>query len=763
MIRSSNLRIIAVVGAVVLTFLVAVALAAAALIWEERQSALHNASQQASRFANGAVAALNRSLVDVDVLLANVEETQHLSQLQIEHIDRVALAQVLRNIVRQNLMLRRLALVDEQARTVVWSDGVAPASFGLPAEDVARALATNLATLTVSRPQEGQANTGHVIFLARHLRTANGSKLLVVAEVLLSQLNTIVLQGADIEGLEVTIERGDGVLIASDPIQTSLLGRTLPTPLNLAANGMVQQTTARLTRVDALVVSLPIIYDDLLVVASIPLQSALTRWQAERSFILVTAGLFAAMILAAGGLAGWYWSHLVQARLDIKQSKAEVEQLAFYDYLTGLPNRMLLMDRLAHALAAAARETRAGALLFLDLDNFKVINDTLGHDVGDVFLKQVAQRLQQSVRSVDTVARFGGDEFVVVLEGLSANALEAGEMVQRIGDKILSTLNLPFDAQGQSFKSSASVGAVVFGEAPLPTAADLLKQADIAMYQSKSLGRNKLSFFDPTMQAAITAHSQMEVDLQTALAQQQFVLHYQAQVSRSGAVIGAEVLIRWQHPERGMVPPFDFIPVAEESDLINQIGLWVLRTACTQLRCWQQSAQTAHLQLAVNVSARQFRQKDFVDVVRHVIEQTGVAPAGLKLELTESLVLLDVNETIATMSAIRQLGVRFSIDDFGTGQSSLSYLTKLPLDQLKIDQSFVRNIGVKPSDDMIVQTIIGMAQHLSLEVIAEGVETQAQQDFLAQNGCTLYQGYLFGKPVPLENFETMQRGLKAKA
>ncbi|OIN94224.1 MAG: diguanylate cyclase [Comamonadaceae bacterium CG1_02_60_18] len=756
-----KLRIFGVVASVVATFLVAIALAAAALIWEEHDTALHDTALQASRFANGAVAALNRSLVDADVLLASVEETQDLGTQQIEQFNATALNHALRVIVRQNLILRRLALVDARGHTLASSDLLPPPSIGLPADFLARALASNVATLTISAPQRSLDSAEDVIFMARHIRTANGTKVLAVAEVLLIQLNTILLQGADIDGLEVTLERSNAMLITSDPMQRDLIGSQLATPVNPATNGLAQQAPARLSQSDALVVALPVIYDDLLVVASIPLRSALARWQIERKFILWMAGLFAAMVVAVGVLAGWYWTRMAQARNDIKASKAKVEQLAFYDYLTGLPNRMLLMDRLSRALASSERSNKYGALLFLDLDNFKTINDTLGHDAGDVLLKQVAGRMQQSVRNVDTVARFGGDEFIILLEALSSNPLEAAEMSRRIGEKMLVTLNLPFEADGQSFKSSASMGAVVFGGSPMPSSADLLKQADIAMYQSKSLGRNKLCFFDPQMQANITAHSQLEADLQAAIAHQQFVLYYQAQVSRSGAVIGAEVLIRWQHPQRGMVPPVEFIPVAEESDLINQIGLWVLRTACAQLKRWQQSAQTTHLQLAVNVSARQFRQKDFIDVVRGVLEETGVAPANLKLELTESLVLMDVHETIATMNAIRQLGVRFSIDDFGTGQSSLSYLTQLPLDQLKIDQSFVRNIGIKPGDDMIVQTIIGMAQHLSLEVIAEGVETQSQQDFLAANGCTLYQGYLFGKPCPLADFEHLLPSLKA--
>jgi len=755
MSRPSNLRIFGVVTAVVLGFLGAILLAAYALIVEERNTALNNSSLQASRFANGAVAAINRSLVDLDVLLASMEESQKMNQLQVDHIDLAALATMLRASVRQNLMLRRLILVDQQARVLASSDTVNSLTNELPRTFISRALGSGVATLTLSDPQHGLNGAEDVVFLARQIRTADGTPLLAVAEVLLLQFNTILLQGANIEGLELTLERSDATLITGDPMQHTLLGKRLGTALNLAANGVVQRAAARLSQSDALVVALPVLYDDLIVVASIPVQSSLMHWQNERLFIWWVAVLFASMVTGAGALAGAYWSRLLQSRSDIDRSKAEVEHLAFYDYLTGLPNRMLLMDRLDHALVGNARDRRAGAVLFLDLDNFKTINDTLGHEAGDLLLKQVAQRLRDEVRSVDTVARFGGDEFVIVLEGLSANALEAAELVQRIAEKILLTLNRPFEAQGQQFKSSASMGAVIFGDAPVPTGPELLKQADIAMYQSKSMGRNKLCFFDPQMQARITAHNQMEVDLQVALTERQFVLHYQPQVNRDGALLGAEVLIRWKHPQRGMVPPFEFIPVAEETDLINQIGLWVLTTACAQLKRWQQTPQSTHLQLAVNVSARQFRQKDFVEVVSRVLEETGVAPSGLKLELTESLVLVDVQQTIATMSAIRQLGVRFSIDDFGTGQSSLSYLTKLPLDQLKIDQSFVRNIGIKPSDDMIVQAIIGMAQQLSLEVIAEGVETEAQQEFLDSHGCALYQGYLFGRPGPLEEFETL--------
>ncbi|MDO8251692.1 MAG: EAL domain-containing protein, partial [Rhodoferax sp.] len=439
---------------------------------------------------------------------------------------------------------------------------------------------------------------------------------------------------------------------------------------------------------------------------------------------------------------------------ELRQATAAIEQLAFYDPLTGLPNRRLLMDRLQHALAASARSERFGALLFLDLDHFKTLNDTLGHDVGDLLLQQVAQRLKASVREEDTVARLGGDEFVVMLEDLAGHSHEAATLARRIGEKILDRLNYPYQLAAHSYHNTPSVGAALFGGANL-SAADLLKQADIAMYQVKSHGRNALCFFDPHMQAAITARAQLEEDLYAALAEGQFELYYQPQLKLDGSVMGAEVLIRWKHPLRGMVPPVEFIPVAEESELILPIGLWVLRTACRQLAAWQTNARGRELHLSVNVSARQFHQPAFVAEVAKVMRETGINPHLLKLELTESLVLDNVDDTIVKMTALKALGVRFSVDDFGTGQSSLAYLTHLPLDQLKIDQSFVRNIGIKNSDGVIVQTIIGMARNLGLEVIAEGVETLAQQEFLARHGCTLYQGYLYGKPTPLAEFEAM--------
>jgi diguanylate cyclase (GGDEF)-like protein/PAS domain S-box-containing protein len=450
-------------------------------------------------------------------------------------------------------------------------------------------------------------------------------------------------------------------------------------------------------------------------------------------------------------------THYVATISDITQraqAAREIEHLAFYDPLTHLPNRRLMMDRLQQAFATSARTGMQGALLCLDLDHFKTLNDTLGHDMGDVLLQQVAQRLGACVREGDTVARLGGDEFLVLLEDLGALATEAAEQAQGVGEKILAALNQPYQLASHHAHSTTSVGAVLFS-GQSQTVEEVVKHADLAMYAAKTAGRNGIRFFDPKMQAAVTVRAALENDLRTALEQGQFTLHYQTQVGCGERIVGAEALIRWHHPTRGMVPPFEFIPLAEETGLILSIGLWVLQTACAQLRRWQDSPATAHLQLAVNVSARQFRQVDFMEQIVTVLRQTGARPDQLKLELTESVALDNVDDTIAKMNALRALGLRFSMDDFGTGQSSLSYLTRLPLDQLKIDQSFVRNIGIQHTDALIVQTIIGMAHSLGIDVIAEGVETEAQRAFLERHGCTLWQGYLFSRPVPLEHFEQL--------
>lgn len=437
---------------------------------------------------------------------------------------------------------------------------------------------------------------------------------------------------------------------------------------------------------------------------------------------------------------------------DITQRKVmedEIRVLAFYDALTGLPNRRLLVDRLQQQLAASGRSKRSGALLFIDLDNFKTLNDTLGHDKGDLLLKHVAARLMHCVREVDTVARLGGDEFVVMLGNLGSDRADAAAHARAVGEKILKSLGEPHDIDGQLHFSTPSIGVALFA-GKNHKVDDLLRQADLAMYQAKADGRNTMSFFDPEMQAALNARAALEADLRRGLKLGQFELHYQPQVDYTGALIGAEALLRWNHPTRGLVQPDAFIPVAEDTGLIVPLGAWVLDTACAQLRAWSDTLDTAALTLSVNVSARQFRQADFVDVVLSALDRSGANPRCLKLELTESLLLVDAEETIARMAALKAHGVGFSLDDFGTGYSSLSYLKRLPLDQLKIDRSFVRDLLADPNDAAIARAIVTLAESLGLSVIAEGVETVEQRDALARQGCLSYQGYYFGRPGPVE-------------
>ncbi|MBX9914875.1 MAG: EAL domain-containing protein [Pseudomonadaceae bacterium] len=457
-------------------------------------------------------------------------------------------------------------------------------------------------------------------------------------------------------------------------------------------------------------------------------------------------------------------SHYVGTFSDITQRKLamdEIHQLAFYDALTALPNRRLLLDRLGQALASSQRSGNRGALLFIDLDNFKQLNDSWGHALGDLLLQQVARRLQACVRGNDSVARLGGDEFVVMLEGLSVDVVDASEQTKYIGEKLIGDLSQLFNLDGREYQSTASIGVAMFGGAHT-SVDELLRAADIAMYAAKKAGRNALCFFDPAMQEVINQRAAMQGELQKAVAEQQFVLHYQMQCEQSGHVVGAEVLIRWLHPERGLIPPNDFIALVEESGLILPIGHWVLSTACAQLARWALQVETAGLSLAVNVSAKQFALPTFVEEVKAQLEHTGIDPARLKLELTESLLLDNCEESIAKMLELKALGVGFSMDDFGTGYSSLSYLKRLPLDQLKIDRSFVRDVFADANDAVIAKTIIVLGQSLGLQVIAEGVETCEQLAFLVAAGCPLFQGYLFSKPLPLADFEAfLQRGCRA--
>jgi len=438
----------------------------------------------------------------------------------------------------------------------------------------------------------------------------------------------------------------------------------------------------------------------------------------------------------------------VATMLDITQRKAteaKLEHLAYHDPLTGLANRRLLIDRLQHSLQAKSRSNLYGAVLFLDLDDFKTINDSSGHGKGDLLLQVVAKRLAQSIRKGDTLARYGGDEFVLLLEELSDNIRETAIEVQMIATKILADLRAPYDLEHLEYHSSASIGITLFDKQNT-SAEELLKQVEVAMYEAKSSGGNSYRFFDKDMLDIVNTRAALEADMRQGLLQEQFVLYYQPQVNSSGQITGAEALVRWQHPQRGLVPPSDFIPLAEESGLILSLGAWILKTACAKLAEWQNSEDTKNRTLAVNVSARQFRQNDFVTLVLDNIRHYQIDASKLKLELTESLLVDNVEATIDKMNQLKTRGVGFSLDDFGTGYSSLSYLKRLPLDQLKIDQSFVRDILNNNNDAVITRTIIALGQSLGLAVIAEGVETAAQRDFLQQQGCLSYQGYLYGKP-----------------
>ena len=438
------------------------------------------------------------------------------------------------------------------------------------------------------------------------------------------------------------------------------------------------------------------------------------------------------------------------AATTFESQEEKIQLLAFFDQLTGLPNRTLLEDRLKQAINTSSRNSTYAALLLIDIDNFKTINDTLGHDKGDLLLKQVAQRLTLCVREDDTVSRLGGDEFLLVLVGLSPTESEAANQVEVIGEAILESLNNSYLINDAPYYCTPSIGATVF-EGPIAWE-DLLKQADLAMYKAKAAGRNALRFFDPELETAVMARAWMETDLRGALRQKQFIIHYQPQILATGLVTGVEALTRWRHPHRGMVSPADFIPLAEETGLILPLGNWVLDTACRQLAEWAKKPSMAHLTVAVNVSARQFHQPDFVDQVLAALKRSGANPLKLKLELTESLLVENLQDIVAKMSDLQSVGVGFSLDDFGTGYSSLSYLQRLPLDQLKIDQSFVRDVLTDPNNAAIARTIVALAQSLGLGVIAEGVETAEQHDFLANCGCNAYQGFFFSRPLPAEEF-----------
>ena len=848
------------------------AVLAGAAAWQTgslRESAVRTSEEKVDRFVSGAEAALNHNMLSIDLLLSGAQD---MLQLQ-PHADVQGESRMLTVVARGNLLVSRVAVVDAQGRVRASSEpSGALQEMSLPTAFLASVVSSAAQRLYISTPVLSFATTQQVLYFARPLKGRDGQRLAVVAEVPLAKLANVLTQGHEVSGLEIVFEQNDGrrMLALPDlPEAGPLRAPHSDAPLPDRA----WNTPARISGVPALVASRQLVYPNLRLSVSLPEDQALERWEYERNMVAAAALVFCAMVLLAAALAVVVFDRMAQARKDIADAKAlldqalesmvsgfvlldaqqrvahwnrrfvelfpwmrgamasgmpfrqvleqsvahhlpvgsdaerqqwialrlaqqqdgtgaheqvlpdghcihvleratpeggwvitfhdvtdllraneEIEHLAFYDPLTGLPNRRLLLDRLGQAPVLSQRSGKVGALLFLDLDHFKDLNDTLGHEVGDELLQEVAQRLLANVRVEDTVARLGGDEFVVMLSELSTSTQEAAAMAQRIGEKILRGLSEPYLLRGHSHQGAVSIGATLFG-ASAQSAIELLRQADIAMYQVKARRGNALCFFDPKMQTAINDRAQLEADLRQALVAQQLVLHYQPQATLQGDVIGAECLLRWQHPQRGMVPPGQFIAVAEESDLILHIGQWVLHSACTQLARWQEQPQWAHLQLSVNVSARQFRQSDFVHQVIETLQVTGARAHLLTLELTESLVLDNVEDAIDKMHQLRTKGVRFSVDDFGTGYSSLAYLTRLPLHQLKIDQSFVRNLGSRPSDDVIVQTIIGMGRNLDLEVIAEGVETEAQKAILAGHGCDLYQGYLLARPMPVADFE----------
>ncbi|MDR7091380.1 MULTISPECIES: bifunctional diguanylate cyclase/phosphodiesterase [Cellvibrio] len=434
-----------------------------------------------------------------------------------------------------------------------------------------------------------------------------------------------------------------------------------------------------------------------------------------------------------------------------KENEARINNLAFFDSLTQLPNRRLLYERLGHAIATSRHQQSLGALLFIDLDDFKTLNDNRGHHIGDLLLIAVAERLKQALRRQDTVARLGGDEFLVVLEGLDQERNSAASQAQQIAEKILASLNNAYQLEGQDYFNSPSIGLCLFGDQDVAID-DLLKQADQAMYHAKAAGRNTLRFFDPEMQAVTAQRFALQNEIREALQQRQFQLYYQPQMNHVGKVVGAEALIRWIHPQRGMIPPLDFIPLAEESGLILALGNWIFATACAQLVEWSKSTVTADIVLSVNVSARQFQHPDFVAQLLLIIHGSGINPHRLKLELTESMLVANQHDIITKMDALKTHGIKFSLDDFGTGYSSLSYLKRLPISELKIDKSFVNDILSDTNGAAIARMIIRLAQSMELTVIAEGVETKAQRDWLESEGCFRYQGYYFGRPVAIENF-----------
>jgi diguanylate cyclase (GGDEF)-like protein/PAS domain S-box-containing protein len=441
---------------------------------------------------------------------------------------------------------------------------------------------------------------------------------------------------------------------------------------------------------------------------------------------------------------------------EAKTAENEIKRLAYYDPLTGLPNRRMLLERLRQALTYDRRNSRKRALLFVDVDNFKNLNDTLGHHIGDLLLQEIAHRITSCIRETDMAARIGGDEFVVMVENLSDAQEEAGSQASLIAEKILARIGEAYTLSQHECISTSSVGITVFGYGK-ESATQILQQADIAMYQAKAAGRNAIRFFAPSLQAAVNARACLEDEIRQGIRDRQFCLWYQPQVD-GGQIIGAEALLRWNHPRRGVLGPIEFIPLAEETGLIVPLGRMVIEQAFRQAAAWAAVPGSTPISIAVNVSARQFRQPDFVSHILETLAHSGADPANIKLEITESMLVDNLEETVAIMKTLKTHGLQFSLDDFGTGYSSLAYLKRLPLDQLKIDRTFVRDILVSTTNGALAQAIISLARALGLLVIAEGVETDEQLALLSRLGCDCYQGFLFSKAVPAGEFEALLNG-----
>ncbi|WP_225782901.1 EAL domain-containing protein [Xenophilus sp. Marseille-Q4582] len=1000
-LRLPRRSVLAVYG-VALAFITAVVVTATMMCLDTRRLALANGRDQIERYVSGAEAALNRSLLSIDMLIAGMGAAMEGTppELLAQAAAHPATSLLLQRTVSQNVAVRYLAYLDPALRVLNSSDRRgARLQVRLPTEFVSRLQQLPVSTLVVSAPAVSAMTSQRVLYFGRRIALAQGAAVLVIAEARLDTLSTILDQGADIPGLEVTLEADNGPLLTSLPPRDDLVGRPLEPPLSEAHSASEPRAmAARLSGAPGLVVTRPTLQRNLIISASLPQDAMLHDWRRERNLVAAVALAFVAMILLAAALGHlqlrrqWRdramivqaktqldqalesmvegfvlldakgrlraWNHrflaifpwlrslvgvgvplgllrettarqlkaagiavmpdswlvseefhqrneqaeqelhlpggqsvvLVrsptpdggavcvfrditekrQHLADIMQGKAqlqatldalpdemlevgldglcfqfhtprnavsallvehplgrplteilptdganevmaalrdayvpgyskgrqferraaqgtswfeisvsrkmvgegsdarfivilrnitetkvatrEIEHLAFYDTLTGLPNRRLLLHRLQASIESNARNNRQGALLFMDLDDFKRVNDAHGQSVGDQMLRQAAQRLQSVLGDSGTLARMGGDEFVIVLENLSQDAGLAMVQTRAMADHVLGRIAEPFVLARDTHHSTCSIGVCLFGGAPR-SLEDLLRQADIATYYAKAAGGNGVRFFEPAMQTTVTARATLDSELHVALKQRQFVLHYQPQINEQGQVVGAEALIRWQHPLRGLLPPAGFIEVAEQTGLIVPIGMWALEESCRQLERWSNDPRYAHLRLSVNVSARQFRRDDFAEEVRNVLIRTGAHPSRLKLELTESLLHEKVSETISKMKSLAAIGIQFSMDDFGTGFSSLSYMAQLPLNQLKIDKFFVHCIGINPKVELIIQTIIGMAKNLDLEVVAEGVETGAQLAFLRAHGCNLSQGYLFGKPMTLAQFE----------